>query len=152
MIASFRTLRAMAGGLSWPGRIELPKAATRAPQAYGCPPHARLRAVFALAPGVGLPRVGRQSLAQYRCYLADHLAFPFTATHYDVCDGEPCDHLITVTRLLETTGTRGLECEVLAHGQPVTVSLDELRPASGGGNRQLTDDYRDWLANCRATA
>jgi len=103
---------------------------------------------------VSLPEVRKESLVEYHQYLSATLAFPFDAMYFDEHEGAACDNVITATRLLDAADClrdpcSGIQCEVLACGNPVRIRLDALRVSQQGPRQQAIDDYRRWFQSRR---
>jgi hypothetical protein len=113
----------------------------------------RIRAVFGLPCHRRLPGVSRESLQQYREFLAARLTFPFSAEYCEEIDpAEIVDHVVLVLGLPELPEPlrdhwQGLIAQAEIGGRPVTVRLVDLKAEDDSVQQQLIDDYWYWFWN-----
>ena len=110
----------------------------------------RIRTVFGLSNDAPLPKVSRESLAEYHKHLLGRLSFPFSALYDE--STPPVRQLVryvTVVGLSDSEQRRlyGLFCKVEIDGTVVEMPLAELGMRADDPNRQLVDDYVYWLWN-----
>ena len=112
----------------------------------------RIRLVFGLPSHESLPTVSKDTVAQYHDYLLRKLSFPFQALY-----AERAPPVRQIVRYVNVVGPSdnanrrqyGLFCKVELGDQTLELPLAELGMREDDPNRQLVDDYLDWLWKSR---
>jgi hypothetical protein len=112
----------------------------------------RIRLVFGLPLHAPLPKVGKETVAQYHEYLLRRLSFPFQALYSEtVPPVKQIVRYVSVVGPSDSLSRRqyGLFCKVQMGDRTVELPLAEMGMREDDPNRQLVDDYLYWLWNSR---
>jgi hypothetical protein len=112
----------------------------------------RIRLVFGLASHMPLPAVSKDTVAQYHEYLLRKLSFPFQALYAETIP--PVKQIVRYVNVVGPSDNAsrrqyGLFCKVEMGDRTLELPLAELGMREGDPNRQLVDDYLDWLWKSR---
>lgn len=110
----------------------------------------RIRSVFGLRSGVGLPPVSRATLLAYCKYLRARLSMPFEAEYCPVHSRSA--HRVTVVDLVPPTqadaeASRGLVCLARCGDRVLRLPLVDLEVREENPNSHLIEDYWYWAWN-----
>jgi hypothetical protein len=111
-------------------------------------PENRIRAAFALPNHAPLPKVSRETLAQYHEYLTQKLSFPFQAFYAETTP--PVRHLVHYVKVVGVSDSvrrqrYGMFCKAECENASLELALADLGIREDDPNFQLVEDYLSWL-------
>ena len=112
----------------------------------------RIRLAFGLAGHMPLPAVNKETVAQYHQYLLRKLSFPFQALYAETVP--PVKQIVRYVNVVGPSDDAkrrqfGLFCKVEVGDRTLELPLAELGMREDDPNRQLVDDYLEWLWHSR---